>query len=155
MIYAITATEIEETGTISYKFMFDSGAPFESFAGMSSQYGLALLHEKDQNYLDPFKFGEACNETDQEKRSALMADAIGPNGTLRWMLNIFKSGEGLVLATGVDDDVENEGLKAMLKEVPDCVILIQRGLYERLANACIELGIELDAFHYEGALATS
>lgn len=154
-MYVITGTEIKETGTLSYKFMFDSGAPFTDFASISGQYGLMTLHEKDDNYFDPFKWGEAYNEPDPEKKAALLADAIGPNGTLIWMLNIFKSGKGLLMASGVDDDQENEGLQKMLKEVPDCVMLIHRGLYERVTDVCKKLGIEIDCFHYDGTLMTS
>lgn len=43
----------------------------------------------------------------------------------------------------------------MLENIPDSVLLMHRGLFDRFESVVTELGIELGYHHYDGVLSTS
>jgi len=128
---------------ISYIFMFDSGAPHELFMELSDNYGLLELRDKGENEIDPFKLARG------------QPGAIGPDGVMKWEISVGSSGEQ-VFGGNADEAPPNEGgLKNLLAEMPDCVLLMEKAIFGRFEKACQNLRIEVKSFHYEGTLATA
>ncbi len=154
-VFVITGTDIEATGKVSWKFMFDSGSDFDDYADISGKFGWLELKEKDGNYLDPFKLTKAWSLDNSEERIKLVEEAIGSDGVLRWNVNVFGAGGGLDVAIGVDDSPEGDGLKSLIQELPDCVLLMARGLFGRFRVVAEAIGVEVGVCHFDGVLSTS
>ena len=75
--YIITATEILDTGMVSFKFMFDSGSDIDMCLSYNN-FGYAKLDKKSDNHVNPFKLvrGEP--------------GAIGDDGVKRWNPKVCK-----------------------------------------------------------------
>ena len=148
IISVITGTTVKETGVVSFKFMFDSKAPHKDYLepplylGKSFPFGWVHTRKRDDNEFDPWKLMR--NEE----------NAIGDDGIGRVETFLFKGGEGQVLFAGAINT--EEGMKAMLKNVPNCIILMTKELFDRFEIACkMYDDIELHSFHFDGELATS
>ena len=81
-IFVITGISIIDTGKVSFRFMFDSSAPYTQFMEYSGQFGLLTLDKKGDDYVDPFRLARS------------EPGAIGDDGVKRWQVFIFKSGKG-------------------------------------------------------------
>jgi len=142
-IYVVTATKVIENGRVSYTFMFKSNSPFENYVEISGTYGFVELREKGRNEINPFRLvrGEP--------------DAIGPDGKLKWQ--VFVGTDGEQTFTGhVDESPPDEGgLQQLLESMPDCVLLMERGLFDRFKSACEKADVELKTHHFDGELSTS
>jgi len=124
--------------------MFKSESPFEEYSDIGALYGIVKLREKGENEFNPFKLmrGEP--------------GAIGPDGKLKWQIHVGSSGSGQVFTGHVNEaPPEEEGLQDLLESVPDCVLLMEKKLFERFQVACENAGIELGAYHFDGELSTS
>ncbi|MFA6594298.1 MAG: hypothetical protein WCT16_03510 [Candidatus Buchananbacteria bacterium] len=146
-LFVITGTSIKETGVYSFKFMIDSQAPRSKLSGISSRFGCLHLRPKDKNYINPFKVvrGEP--------------NAIGDDGVKRWEIFVFESGRGQIMTCSIDEtpgQETEEGLIDLIKELPSCVLLMDKNTFERFAQTCATLPyIELNYHHFDGELATS
>jgi hypothetical protein len=141
-IAVITAKEILRREIISFRFMFASKAPRELFMGLGNTYGFLDLREKEDNELDPYKFARG------------EPNAIGPDGTQKWEALIGSNGEQDFYESA-DQTPNEEGLKKILADMPDCVLLMEEKLFAPVNQACEDLGITVAASHYAGSLATS
>ncbi|NQT50107.1 hypothetical protein HQ571_05420 [Candidatus Kuenenbacteria bacterium] len=143
-IFAITGTDVVNNGLVSFKFMFDSGAPPNKILTYG-EWGTLHLRDKGDDEIDPFKLvrGEP--------------GAVGPDGVQKWQFNLFKSGTGSTLTAHVEEapDEEEKGLQSILKEANNCVVLMKRGEFDRFEVACLAAGIEMDCHHFDGSLSTS
>ncbi len=146
-IYAIVADKLEDTGMVSFKFMFDSKAPFEKFIDISSRYGLLTLAPRPDDFIDPFKIFSHL------EMEPAVEDEDKP--IMRWSLFVFKSGQGQVLGGGVDFDEKSEGLSRLIGEVDSFVLLTHFEALDGLKLACELQKIELTVFRFEGTLTTS
>lgn len=117
-IRVITATRVEDTGEISFSFMFASGAPRGLFMEHGGIFGL-LSCKGEWNVF------------------------LGSNGR-----QVF-SGNGEEMPPNEDD------LKKLLLEMSDCVLLMERGIFDRFHQACRDINMHVESFHYEGTLHTS
>jgi len=143
-VYVITATNVRNTGSVSFRFMRDSEAPFRDFSLISSQWGTLLVREVGENEIsNPFKFvrGEADDTTH------------------KWQLDIFKSGQGFLLSASAEET--EEGLHALFEgwddplEAVSCVLLTTRDVWDRLKVVFEKVGIPFGVHHFDGELATS
>jgi hypothetical protein len=145
-IYAIVAGKVEETGMVSFKFIFSSGAPYPEVSQVADVFGVVFLREKSDGYLDPFRLARG------------EAGAVGPDGFKRWEMSLFQSGGiGQILGLGLDEDQQEEKmLQANLRdELPDCVLLMDTNTYQRFEPVCKTAGVELSTWCYDGVLRTS
>lgn len=140
-LYIITATNVKETSLITYRFMVDSGAPYQEFRDISGLWGLVKLRDKGENEIDPFKLARG------------ESGAIGPDGIKKWQIYVGNAG-GLDFSGYADEGTNEEGLKSLLEEMPDCVLLIARENFDRFQKACGAAGIELGFYHFAGQLST-
>ena len=147
-ITVITGTEIEEKSTISFKFMFDSKAPREIYFD-SGAWGWLSLKPKDADYFDPWAWakGEPC---------------VGDDGIPRWNIFLFRGGEGQVYFASGDHSEDQEVLKSIIKNVPNCCILMHRALFDRFKFAADEVDVDenneevkIVVHHFDGELSTS
>lgn len=116
-IRVITAKRVEDTGEISFSFMFASGVP-RTFLKFGGVFGVLSCDEEWQVFL-------------------------GSRGC-----QIF-SGSGKEMPPNEDD------LKILLSEMYDCVLLMERDIFDRFHQACKDINIYVEAFHYDGTLHTS
>jgi len=143
-LYVITATDVQETGKMSFAFMFKSESPFEEYADVSGKYGKVTLREKGELEVNPFKLARG------------EPGAIGPDGKLKWQVHVGSSGSGQVFTGHVNEGPpEEEGLQELLEGIPDCVLLMPRNLFDRFQTACKNTNIELGVHHFDGELSTS
>lgn len=141
-IYVITTPAIRNTDRVSFKFMFDSKAPFEKFASISGNYGIVKLTDKDSNEINPFKLARG------------ESGAIGSDGVKKWRINIFDS-DGLVLAGSVEESPQESGLQKILGDVDSCVLLMETSIVDKFRDVCNVLGIQIDMFACDEILSTS
>jgi len=151
-IIAVTGTSIKETKIISWQFMFDSNLPVE-LGGDPGAWGYLALKSKDDNYFDPWKWakGEEC---------------IGDDGVPRWEIFLFRGGEGQIYTASGNDSENNHVLKKMIRNIPNCCILMHRACFDRFNLAYEEVSYELErsekdkekieflVHHYDGELST-
>ena len=141
-IYVVTAPNLIGTQSVSYAFIFRSGAPTKDAVRLASRYGIVTLHERGKDEIDPFKFvrGEE--------------GAIGPNGTKRWSVAVGSNGRS---ETGgsVDESPDEDGLKDLLPDIGNCALLMKRDIFDRFEKACNAVGIRVLHYHCEHDLATS
>jgi len=141
-LYMITAPSIKETGRISFKFMFDSQAPFNDFADIAENYGMIKLTDKESDEVNPFKLARG------------EPNAIGPDGVKKWRVYVGNS-KGLVLSGSVEESPNEEGLQRLLTDMDDCVLLMEEKLLDRFCIACSGIEIQLTVFQYHSELSTS
>ena len=145
-IFAITGISIKDTGSVSFRFMVDSGAPYEQFMDYSDKFGLLKLDKKGDDYVDPFRLARS------------EPGAVGDDGIKRWQVFIFKSREGQIFSGSVNETVgleTEEGLARLIPEFPECVLLMAREHWEKFEKACEGLDIKLDCFHVPQELVTA
>ena len=143
-IFAITGTDVADNGRVSFKFMFESGAPAEKFLSYG-EWGTLCLRDKGDNEIDPFKFARG------------EPGSVGPDGVQKWEIHLFESGKGFTMTAHVEEapDEEEKGLQRVLKDANDCVVLMKRDEFDRFEVACRAAGIEMDCHHFDGELSTS
>jgi hypothetical protein len=76
----------------------------------------------------------------------------------RWSTNVFDVGKGFIYGASGDEDpgeITDAGLTVILERIPNCVLLMQRDLFDRFESACRSCGIDLGCHHAESPLATS
>lgn len=145
-LFAITGKSIRDNGRVSYAFMVKRSIPYREFAELSGTFGWLRLRRKGDNEVNPFKLvrGEP--------------GAVGDDGVKKWEIFVFRSGRGQIMTGSVEETPEKEieeGLKGLLEDMPNCVLLMSRDLFDRFEKACQTADINLDFHHYEGELATS
>lgn len=143
-VFLISADDIEETGTISWKYFFESEAPYETFAQDASYFGFITLREKPANHLDPFRLmrGEP--------------GSIGPDGHKRWNINIMKAKHGLVVGMGCDEGGEDAIIKELNElDMPGCVLLTHNEALPALQRMFEGAGAIVTVFNFEGTLSTN
>lgn len=135
-IVVITAPVVIRKKMIDFLFMSDSGAPRELFAGIE-EYGSLSLLDEDKLDSDPSVKGE-------------------PHQMKMWSIHI---GYGAQLDCGgaiCEEPYYDAELKGFLvDEAPDCILLMRRKIFDRFKQICDDAGILVEAFHYDGVLATS
>jgi len=141
-LFVITTPSIKETGRISFKFMFDSKAPFNDFVDIAEDYGIVKLTDKAENEINPFKLMQG------------EPNAIGPDGVKKWRIYVGNS-KGLVLSGSVEESPNEEGLQRLLGDMDDCVLLMEEKLLDRFRIACNDAEIQLDTFQCNSELFTS
>jgi len=146
-IFVVTGTEVPDTGKVSFSFMMKEGVPFEKFRDISQTYGWLQLRKKGDNEIDPFKAvrGEP--------------GAVGDDGVKKWEAFVFEVGRGQVM-TGSGEETPKSGveksLARLIEEMPSCVLLMGRDLFDRFKKACASLPVvTLGFYHYLGVLPTS
>lgn len=146
-LFVITGTSIKDTGKVSWSFTMKDGVPFDKFASYCGKFGWLLLRQKGKNEFNPFKLvrGEP--------------DAIGNEGIKKWEVFIFEAGKGQIFTGSADETPEKEseeGLRSLIKDLPDCVLLMSRDLFARFEKVCMGFGnVTLGFHHHEGELETS
>lgn len=140
-LYLIVANTLIETGRVGWGFYFDSGAPYDDFYQLAGVFGVITVKDKSDNYIDPFRLARG------------EPNAIGPDGVMRWNVNVFsQESQGLLLSLGIDN---LEGaLPKLLEELPDCVLLTHQEALPPLRAAAEGMGINLGVFEYHGVLHT-
>ena len=144
-IYVITCTHLIETGKMSFKFMFDSKAPFTELADYSNanNYGFVKLTEKEENEVNPFKLMQG------------EPNAIGPDGIKKWRIYTGDS-KGQTFGGSVEEVPKKEdGLMRLLEDIESCILLMDVALFERFSIACNRLQINIRGHHFDGELSTS
>jgi hypothetical protein len=127
-LFVITTPEIKETDSVSYLFIIRSSAPHEAY--QYSLHGIVRLVRAEPN-------------------------ATNPDGTMKWWVSC---GHGLEYCFNnlVAEDVPLEkGLQKLLKDIPPCVLLMERNIFDRFEMACRAQNIELGVHHCDEELATS
>lgn len=146
-LFVVTASSIVDTGKVSFRFMFDSGARFVDFSDIANQYSWLRLRKKADDEIDPFKLARR------------EPGAVGDDGVKKWEIFVFKCSEGQIMTASADEspkDSIEQGLVRIIEETPSCVILMVRHLFERFERVCRAFPeIELGFHHYEGELKTS
>lgn len=139
-IFVVTVEGVRETGVLSCMFVVRSDAP--SAARATGHWGFIKLEPKDTDEVDMFKL---------VRREP---NAIGPDGVLRW--RVFCGAGGLQKFYGTVEAAppDEKGLQSLLKEAPDCTLLMERTIFSRFEAACIIAGIEIEVFHFPGELIT-
>lgn len=150
-IRVVTGNEILDNGTVSFKFMFDSKMP-KDWIHNADVFGYVKLQAKDDSYFDPFKWAaHVRGETPDAK-------FIGDDGIPRWGINIFRSGEGFLLAAGWDHEQSTNAdhLKETFDSVPDkTILLMHQGALEEFKKVCTLLEIAVESHQFDGLLRTS
>lgn len=142
-LVVVTSPEIVENGFVSFRFIFDSGAPRNVVD--AQKFGFVKREPKGSNELDPWRLARS------------EPNAVGPDGKEMWRLWEFEVGGGSAnLAASVEESGPDEpGLQGVISELSDCVLLMSRHLFENFESACRAIGVEVVAHHYEGHLVTS
>jgi hypothetical protein len=144
VIYAIVAGALVQTGEISFKFMLDSGAPWEELRPYSEIFGVLALAQKRPDYVDPFRLIRS------------EPGAVEPDGTLRWNLNLIRAGKGLILGFGcAATDEAAASMAEQLRGIPNCVLLMDEDTFPPFEKICISAGIVLQSHVFNGVLRTS
>jgi hypothetical protein len=146
-IFIISANKLNNTGTVSYIFMFNSNAPFLEFQEYSNHYGLVELQDKTASHVDPYRLMQG------------MPDAIGPDGNKRWNINMYRTSRGGVTpghraGMGCDESSEDVEVCNFFIKSPDCVLLTHTDALPKLRLACQKAGAEITVFEYDGILST-
>lgn len=141
-VYIISAEYLVDTGYVSFKFMFDSRAPFPEFGEYASHFGVVTLKDKDANYVDPFRLMQG------------KPGAVGPDGHQRWNFGLFKANQGMVVGMGCDEGGE-EQMIAELRKLPSCVLLTHHEATPALKKMLEAAGFEVSIFECPGTLRTS
>jgi len=136
-IMAITATKVIPTGKISFRFMVDSKPPRDGEVDVIDfdEWGLLELQKKSDDHFAPFEWAK-CARGEPHKQF------IGDDGVKRWNVNVFKGGSGLTMAAGIDDE-KPDSLDRLLADAPDCCLLMEDGLLQRVQEACERMGVQL------------
>lgn len=131
---------IRETEKVSWEFLIDAGVEVDL---LDRPFGALWRRSKTDKHVNPFKLvrGEP--------------GAIGDDGIPQWNLNIFRVSKGLLMAGSVDSVEGEPGLQELLKNAPDCNLLVPPADIEPLTVACAGIGHQLQIHNYEGILATS
>ena len=79
--------------------------------------------------------------------------AVGDDGIKRWTAFVFKDGYGQIFGAGVDD-VE-EGLLEFVEDIPTCVLLMQRDIFDTFQAACKSRKLDVIHLEYDGLLKTA
>lgn len=119
-INVITAKEVIKTDTISFKFMFDSGAPNSIFLKFGGVYGL-----------------------------------LGLNKESRWEVFLGSNARQIFSGSATEELPNESGLQELLTNMPNCVLLMEKNVFDRFNRACKNLDIPVAVFHYQGILTTS
>jgi hypothetical protein len=151
-ISVITANEIDFTGRVSFKFMFDSGAPHDHTLPFP-KWGYMSLDSKSSDHLDVWEWAKM-------QRGEEHGQTVGDNGVGRWNINLFQPGnEKPSFIAGFDDDEHRITTlqKLIGDDLPDCVILMHKPLFGPFKAACdgLEDKVVLLHHHFEGTLSTS
>lgn len=139
--YVITAPEVRETDRSSFKFMSDSGANFDDLRDISKRFGFLALRPYGTNEINP------CS---------LMQGGPAQTANQRIDLHVFESGAGAIHTAGTDFHADRPQAAAdILEDLPSCVLLVQRDLYDAfLAPAMERAAIAHGVHHATVALAT-
>lgn len=136
-IVVITATNVVFRKMITYEFMVDSEAPCELFGELGGTYGCLRLQD-DRGYdVEP-----ADNQN-------------GSGKTNYWYAFVGAHASQIFSAALKEAPPEEPGLRRILADMPDCVLLMCRNIFDRFEKICLDIGISVEAFHYEGILETS
>jgi hypothetical protein len=143
VICLVVAKDILEKPAVSFRFMADSEMP-AGFYPYADRFGTILLKMKPSDFFNPFSIGCPPSETESDKDQK------------RWNLHIFESGRGQILALGVDEDIDHEGLRrTFLEDVPECVLLTDQHTSQTLERALIGLDIEIRQHQCDAILVTA
>jgi len=138
MLVIVPSEGIHETGKTDFTFMFTVDVPSE--LSLVRPYGVLKRRAKSPDYVDPFKLARG------------ESGAIGDDGVARWHINVGARGQQ-VFAGSVDADDDGLGLADLLKDAPDCVVMVPPEDVEALQQA--SGAVELEVMRYEGVLSTS
>ena len=144
-LFVVTGTKINYTGKVSFKFIATEGVPFNELTEIYNRFAWLRLRDKADNEINPFKLMRG------EK------GAVGNDGVKKWEVFVFESGNGQIMNASAEENPGSEtGLASIIKELPGCVILMDRNLFDRFKKICDDLPeIELGFFHYNGELKTA
>lgn len=128
---------VQYTRTINYMFMIEANVPRDLCS--DRPYGTLRRVAKGPNHVQPFKLARGEE------------GALGDDGVALWQMNIGRMGEQTMFAA-VDADEAGLGLDELLRDTPDCVILVSPEDAEALSQTEV---VDLQVIHFQGALATS
>src|SRR5262249_31753534 len=118
-VYAVAAKHVEDTGRVSFRFKAIANVPYADRMAFPL-YGLLRREEKERDEVNPWRLARG------------EADAIGPDGFQKWAVFLFDSG-GQILYTKADEDKAQEaGLQSLLKDLPNCMLLIEEAVLATL-----------------------
>jgi hypothetical protein len=139
--FVVTATSVEETGSVDPTFMVRSGMPWERLRPIE-EFGYVALLLPGPEHFNPFGIGRPGTR---------------PEGLRRWHISIGTS-SGLKSSASVDEcpDKGEEGLADLLSDIHSpAVLLMEREVFDQFEIACKTAGIKLEVHHFEGKLSTS
>lgn len=146
-IFVVTGDPVVYNGKVSFSFMVKENVPFPKFKEYAKKFAWLRLRKKGDNELNPFKLvrGEP--------------NAVGDDGVKKWEIFVFETGRGQIMTASAEEtpkkDIE-EGLKDILMDVPECVMLMSKDLYDRFEKACSKIpDINLDHYHNDNEIETS
>lgn len=142
--FVITSPHVKDTGTVSFKFMFDSKAPSREFLSYN-QWGVFRRSTRDEGTIDPFAVGDMM--------AGRKHGEIDISGTPCIQIFLFESGKGNVLSGGSDESPE--AIDQFMTDADDACLLVQRDFFDKIEASCKRLDIDMSCHHCETPLATS
>lgn len=143
-IVAIAAEKVLKKNSMNFGFMFRSHAPPDLiFSIPGAPYGMVTLREKGEKQVNPWKLARR------------EPGATGPNGFKDWRVYLGKEGKQIFFASVEESFPQEEGLQSLLKDTPDCILLMEESLCQRFEKACKDAGVEIKIHHFSGELATA
>ena len=138
-VTAVAATNVDNTGTVDFSFLHYAGPDT-----YNNPWGTLLLVDGEGG-INPL-------------RGMQQGDWSSPK--LRWNLNLFRGGSGMIIGGGIDFTADATSLAELLREPTQALdaftVLTTTVVLEHLRAACQMLDVELDIKPpIDGTLATS
>jgi hypothetical protein len=135
---AVTATNVHETGQVSFHFMAASKMPSKLLHGEDYQWGFLITRPRGRD------------EVDLE-----VLTGLGPGSSEVWEL-VMADSRGIKTQGSVNVSPPNEpGLTDLLKDVSNGFLLMPEALADRFKTAANAAGYEVQIHQFDGELTTS